>query len=133
KTRWIYFTAGGREEGGDPYLRRLYRARLDGSDVQLLTTEDADHNITFSPSGAYFVDTYSRVDLAPVTVLRSADGKTVRELEHADLSQLMARGWKFPEPFHAKAADGVRDVYGAIFRPSNFNPSKKYPILDSIY
>jgi|SRR5277367_114200 len=133
KDRWIYFAAGGREEGRDPYLRHLYRVKLDGSDLQLLTPEDADHNVTFSPSGSYFVDTFSRVDLAPATVLRSADGKMVRELEHADLTQLMARGWRFPEPFRAKAADGVTDVYGAIFRPSNFDPAKKYPILDSIY
>ena len=133
KNRRIYFIAEGREEGSDPYLRHLYRVNLDGSDLQLLTPEDADHNVTFSPTGAYFVDTYSRVDLAPVSVLRSADGKQVRELERADLTRLLAAGWKYPEPFHAKADDGVTDIYGAIFRPSNFDPSKKYPILDSIY
>jgi dipeptidyl-peptidase-4 len=133
KNRWIYFTAGGREEGRDPYLRHLYRAKLDGSDPQLLTPEDADHNVSFSPSGAFFVDTYSRVDLPPMSVLRSADGKILQELEHADLSRLLAKSWRFPEPFHAKAADGVTELYGAIFRPSNFDPSMKYPILDSIY
>jgi dipeptidyl-peptidase 4 len=133
KNRWVYFSAGGREEGRDPYLRHLYRIRLDGSDLQLLTAEDADHNVSFSPSGAYFVDTYSRVDLAPMSVLRSADGTVLRELEHADLERLLAKDWKYPEPFHAKAADGVTDLYGAIFRPSNFAAAKKYPILDSIY
>ena len=133
KNRWIYFTAGGREEGRDPYLRHLYRIKFDGSGLELLTPEDAAHNVSFSPSGSYFVDTYSRVDLAPVTVLRSAEGKEVREVEHADLSRLQAKGWRFPEPFHAKAADGVTELYGAIFRPSNFDPLKKYPILDSIY
>jgi dipeptidyl-peptidase 4 len=133
KNRWIYFTAGGREEERDPYLRHLYRAKLDGSAAELLTPEDADHTVSFSASGAYFTDTYSRVDVAPVSVLRAADGKVVRELERADLAGLLARGWRFPEPFHAKAADGVTELYGAIFRPSNFDASKKYPVLDSIY
>jgi dipeptidyl aminopeptidase/acylaminoacyl peptidase len=141
--RWVYFAASGREPGRDPYLRRVYRVKLDGSSLQLLTPEDADHLNTqpftfqspspFSPSGRYFVDTYSRADIPPVTVVRSADGKLVRDLEHADASQLLATGWKFPEPFQTKAADGVTDIYGLIYRPSNFDPCKKYPVLDSVY
>jgi dipeptidyl aminopeptidase/acylaminoacyl peptidase len=131
--RWVYFSGSGREAGEDPYLRNLYRVKLDGSDLQVLTSENADHSIAFSPSGRYFVDVYSRVDAIPHSVLRSADGKVIRELERADFQQLLAKGWKFPEPFVAKAADGVTDIYGVIFRPSNFDPSKKYPILDSDY
>lgn len=140
---WVYFTASGREEGEDPYLRHFYRVKLDGTSLQLLTPEDADHFNTptftfqnqspFSPSGRFFVDTYSRADAPPVTVLRSADGKLIRVLERADITGLLATGWKFPEPFHTKAADGITDIYGLIYRPSNFDPCRMYPVLDSIY
>jgi dipeptidyl-peptidase 4 len=129
----IYFTASGREPGEDPYLRHLYKGRVDGSGVQLMTPEDADHEISFSPSGKYFVDTYSRVDTVPRCVLRSVDGAVVREIGKADISDLLAAGWKFPQPFRAKAADGTTDVYGVIFRPSRFDPRRKYPVIDSIY
>jgi dipeptidyl-peptidase 4 len=140
--RWVYFAAGGREKG-DPYLRHVYRIKLDGTGLQLLTPEDADHlneplftfqnPSPFSPSGRYFVDTYSSAVIPPVTVLRTAEGRLAQELEHGDISQLLATGWKFPEPFQAKTADGVTDIYGLIYRPSNFDPCKKYPVLDSIY
>lgn len=143
KNRWVYFDAGGREKNEDPYLRHVYRVKLDGSDLQLLTPEDADHVNTplytmqnpspFSPSGKYFVDSYSRMDLPPVTVLRTADGKLVSVLERADISRLLKTGWKFPEPFQTKAADGITDIYGLIYRPSNFDACKKYPVLDSVY
>jgi dipeptidyl-peptidase 4 len=86
--------------------------RLNGRDLALLTPEDADHVITMAPSGRYFVDSYSRVDAAPVTVLRRADGRSVRPLEEADISRLLATGWAFPEPFTAKARDGETDLYG---------------------
>ena len=132
-SREVYFTAGGREQGRDPYYRHLYRIKFDGTDLQLLTPEDAEHEITFSPSGRYFVDRYSRVDLAPVTVLRRADGTFVRKLEEADLELLLATGWKFPERFCVKARDGVTDIYGMIIRPSNFDPSKKYPVIEANY
>lgn len=130
---WIYFTAGGREEGRDPYYRHLYRCTLDGSDLALLTPEDADHTVTFSPSGAYFVDTYSRVDLPPVSALRRADGALVATLEEADVTALTEMGWRFPERFAVKARDGVTDLYGCIFRPTHFDPHTRYPVLDSIY
>ena len=130
---WVYFTAGGREEGRDPYFRHLYRCTLDGADLTLLTPEDADHTVTFSPSGAYFVDTYSRVDLPPVSVLRRADGTLIDTLEEADISALTEMGWRAPERFTVKARDGVTDLYGCIFRPTNFDPSRTYPVLDSIY
>ncbi|MBL8265628.1 S9 family peptidase [Steroidobacter sp.] len=130
---WVYFTAGGREAGLDPYFLQLYRARPDGSRLQRLTPEAATHDINFSPSGKYFVDRYSRVDLPPVTVLRRADGRLLRTLEQADVSALMARGRQQIERFHAKGRDGVTDIYGTLYRPSNFDPNKRSPVLDDIY
>lgn len=133
RNRIVYFTAGGRE-AGDPHLRRLYRINLDGTGLKLLTREDADHDVTMSPTGRFFVDVYSKVNTAPVAVLRrSSDGETVQALEQADLEELLATGWRFPEPFRAKAADGKTDVYGVLFKPVNFDPSKKYPIIENIY
>jgi dipeptidyl-peptidase 4 len=130
---WVYFTAAGRERGRDPYHRHLYRVRLNGSGLALLTPEDADHVITMSPSGRHFVDTYSRVDAPPVTVLRRADGRMVRTLEQADITRLLATGWVAPQPFTAKARDGVTDLHGLMYRPSNFDASGRYPIINNIY
>jgi dipeptidyl aminopeptidase/acylaminoacyl peptidase len=129
----VYFTATGREPGSDPYYRKLYRVGLDGSGLTLLTPEEADHTITLSPSRRYFVDHYSRVDLAPKTVLRAIDGRVVRPLEEADVSRLLATGWKWPERFTVKAADGVTDIYGVIYRPSTFNAGRRYPVIDEVY
>ncbi|HEX5505700.1 MAG TPA: DPP IV N-terminal domain-containing protein, partial [Thermomicrobiales bacterium] len=129
----LYFTAGGREAGRDPYYRHLYRCKLDGAELELLTPEDAEHTVAFSPTGAYFVDTFSRVDQAPATVLRAADGRLVCPLEEADLSALLATGWRFPERFSVKARDGVTDLYGMLIRPSRYDPTRHYPVLDAIY
>jgi len=134
KARILYFTASGREPGRDPYLRHLYRVNLDGTGLTLLTPEDADHDVSFSSDGAYFVDTYSRADLPTVSVVRrAADGTVTQELERADVSRLQAIGWKAPEPFKAKAADGRTDLYGLIWRPTDFDPKKKYPVIENIY
>ena len=133
KARRVYFTARGRESGRDPYFLHLYRVRLDGSHLELLTPEDADHEPSFAPDGSCFVDHYSRVDLPPVSVLRAADGRLIRTLETADIEPLTAIGWKPPERFSAKAADGITDLYGVIYRPSHFDASKSYPVVDSIY
>jgi len=130
---WVYFTGGCHEAGRDPYYQHLYRARLDGSSLQLLTPEDAFHSTTFSPGGRYFVDTYSRVNLSPITVLRTCAGELVRVLEETDASLLEEMGWYPPEPFSVKARDGVTDLYGVIYRPSDFDPHKSYPVIDSIY
>lgn len=130
---WLYFTAGGREPGRDPYYRHLYRVPLAGGEPELLTPEDAEHTVTVAPSGGTFVDTYSRIDQPPVTVLRAADGRLIATLETADLSALLARGWHFPERFQVKARDGVTDLYGSIIRPSTYDPSRRYPVLDAIY
>jgi dipeptidyl-peptidase-4 len=134
KARLLYFSAGGREPGRDPYLRHVYHVGLDGTGLTLLTREDADHAVSFSPDGKYFVDVFSRVDLPTVSVLRRAeDGQIVKELEKADVSKLTAMGWKPPEPFKTKAADGTTDLYGVIWRPTNLDPSKKYPVVENIY
>ena len=134
KTRQLYFTAGGREPGRDPYLRHLYRINLDGTGLKLLTPEDADHSISFSRDGKHFVDAYSRADLPTVSVVRSAeDGQIVHELERADVRELQAMGWKLPEPFKGKGRDGKTDIYGLIWRPTHFDRSKKYPVVENIY
>ncbi len=131
--RRIWFTANGREPGRDPYFRHLYSVGLDGSGLTLLTPEDAEHEITVSPSGRWAVDRYSRVDLAPRTVLRSLDGKTVLPLETADISRLLATGWRFPERFTAKAADGTTDIYGIVLTPPDFDSTRRYPVLEENY
>lgn len=131
--RLIYFLAAGKEPGRNPYYKHLYRAPLDGGKIELLTPEDADHAVSISPSTEFFTDTYSRVDQPPVTVLRQSTGKVVMKLEEADLSALTATGWKPPERFTVKAEDGVTDLYGIIVKPTNFDPKKRYPVVDAIY
>lgn len=129
----VYFTTMGLAEGRDPYYNHLYRVSLEGGEPELLTPEDADHTVTFAPGGGYFIDNYSTVGEAPVILLRAADGSLVCELERADISALEATGWRAPERFAAKARDGSTDIYGVIFRPSDFDESKRYPVIDHIY
>ena len=131
----VYFTAVGREPGGDPYFNHLYRVALDGGPAVRLTPEDATHQISFAPSGTCFVDSFSRVDDPPVTVLRAADGAVLRELERGDIGRLRELGWTPPERFRVKARDGTTDVYGVLIWPSSFRaePAGRLPVLDSIY
>jgi dipeptidyl-peptidase-4 len=147
----IYFMGRGRELNHDPYQQYLYRINFDGSGLRLLTPEPAEHSVAasmptmgndgatvteqagFSPSGRYFVDSYSRPDLPPVFVLRSADGQLVKTLEKADISELRSGGYAPIEPFHVLAADGKTAIYGNLFRPSTFDPTRKYPIIDASY
>jgi dipeptidyl aminopeptidase/acylaminoacyl peptidase len=130
----VFFTGGGRERGRDPYLQHLYRIGLDGSGLRLLTPEDAEHNVSISPTGHYFVDSWSRADLPTVTAIRrTSDGAITMELERADISGLQALGWNAPEPFRAVARDGKTDIYGIIWRPTTFDASKKYPVVETIY
>jgi dipeptidyl-peptidase 4 len=132
--REVLFTGVGREEGRNPYFRHLYRVSLDGGAPVLLTSEDAHHDVTPTPSGAFVVDTRSRPDQAPVTVLRRArDGQVTRTLEEGDLSELEELGWRPPEIFRAKARDGTTDVWGLLFRPSHFDPARSYPVINSNY
>jgi dipeptidyl aminopeptidase/acylaminoacyl peptidase len=131
--RVVYFQGVGKEKGQDPYFRNFYRIGFDGKGQALLTPEDGDHTIDLAPSGKFFVDTYSKPDAAPVSVLRDAAGKAILELERGDISQLLAAGWKPPVPFTVKARDGKTDLYGLMFRPTNFDPARKYPIINNIY
>ena len=129
----VYFLAGAREPGRDPYYRHLYRIRLDGSSLQLLTPEDADHNVVVDPSGTAFLDTYSTVEEPPVSVLRDRNGSIILNLETADIQNLKDMGWKPPERFSVKALDGKTDLYGLLFKPTDFNASEKYPVVETVY
>jgi dipeptidyl aminopeptidase/acylaminoacyl peptidase len=130
---WIYFTAGGREKGRDPYYQHLYRVRFDSTELTLLTPEDAEHDISMPNSMKYFVDKYSRVDLPPVTVLRSIDGSLISVLEKADIALLLSEGYQIPKRFTVKASDGVTDIYGVIYLPTQIDKSQKYPVIDYVY
>lgn len=132
--RELYVLGYGREENRHPYYAHLYKASLDKvGTVKLLTPEDANHKVTMSPSGKYFIDTYSRVDLAPHSILRDKNGKLVCELAEADLTALYATGWKMPERFMVKAADGVTDLYGVMWKPFDFDSTRHYPIISYVY
>jgi len=132
--RQIWFRASGMTAGIDPYFVHYYRINFDGSGLTALTSGDADHHVAFSDDMKYYVDTWSRVDLAPVSELhRTDDGKVLAEIEHGDLQPLLKAGWRAPEPFAAKGRDGVTDIWGVIFRPTNFDSSKRYPVIEFIY
>jgi len=134
KTGAVWFVAGGKESGRDPYYRHLYKAKLDGSEMKLLTTEHADHDISVGENGKYFVDTYSRVDLKPHSVLRRMDdGKIIREIQQANVDKLESMGYKPPKMFKVKARDGKTNIYGVLYLPSDFDPDKKYPVIDASY
>jgi dipeptidyl aminopeptidase/acylaminoacyl peptidase len=147
----LFFLASGEPDASDAYYNRFYSVRLDGSDQRRLTPEDAEHSAppqppvlpdplglgtrlsAVSPSGEYFVDTWSRPDQLPVSVLRRSDGTLVRELARGELVDVDVPPAAFPEPFEALAADGVTKLYGTLYRPTDFDPAQSYPIVDSIY
>ena len=129
----VLFSANDREEGEDPYYRHVYRVGLDGTGLALLTPGDFDHQAQTSESAHYVVDNYSRVNTTPATALFDATGRKVMDLEEADLSLLMDAGYRFPEPYTVKAADGVTDLYGVMYKPYDFDPTKKYPIVEYVY
>jgi dipeptidyl aminopeptidase/acylaminoacyl peptidase len=132
-TKKVFFTAWGKEPGV-PYYAHLYSINFDGTGTKLLTPEDGNHRISFIPTGGYFIDTYSRVDLPPVSLLRSsADGSILMTLEKADIDLLKNVGWTPAEVFTVKARDNVTTLYGLMYKPSNFDPTKKYPIISHIY
>jgi dipeptidyl aminopeptidase/acylaminoacyl peptidase len=133
KARTVWFGANAREKGQDPYFLHFYRASLDGGPVVSLTPDDGTHTIDISPSGELVVDTFSKPDVPPTVVLRDARGGEVMLLAKADISMLLATGWKPPMPIKMTAHDGKTDIYGLLFRPTNFDPSKKYPIVNNVY
>ena len=134
RQRRIWFRASGVLPEQDPYYVHYCRVNFDGSGFKLLTRGNGTHSIRWSPDRKFFVDTYSRVDMPPVTELRrTGNGKLVCELERADWSELVASGWPMPERFVAKGRDGETDIYGVIWRPTNFDPAKKYPVIENIY
>jgi len=133
-TRTMWYEAAGREKGQDPYFIHLYRIGLDGKNQISLTPGAGTHAVQISPDGKYVIDTISQPDVAPETTLR--DGRTgtlIMPLEKADISRLLATGWKPPMPIKMTAADGKTDIYGILFRPTNFDPSRKYPIINHAY
>ncbi|HOT06878.1 MAG TPA: DPP IV N-terminal domain-containing protein [Methanotrichaceae archaeon] len=129
----VYFTGSGREAGRDPYYRHLYRAHLNGSALQLLTPEDADHSVQFDLDGTAVLDTYSRVDMPPATVVRNLNGSVIMNLENGDIGNLTDMGWRPPERFVVKALDGETDLYGLLIKPTDFDASLKYPIVETVY
>ncbi|MGM9479130.1 DPP IV N-terminal domain-containing protein [Pedobacter sp. GSP4] len=132
KTRTLYFFANGRE-AGNPYFSHLYKIGFDGKNLVSLTPEEGNHQVVFSPSFEYFIDSYSQPNVPAVTVLRSIKGNLINTLEKTDVSRLSATGWKAPTPVAVKAKDGKTDIYGLVFTPTQMDAGKKYPVIDYIY
>jgi dipeptidyl-peptidase 4 len=133
KTRTMYITAVGREPEEDPYYVHLYRVNIDTGDMKLLNPGVGSHGSTINDKNTYFIDTWSRVDTAPMSALYDTMGNKVLDLEKTDVSALLAQGYKFPETFAVKADDGVTDLYGVMYKPFDFDPAKKYPIIEFVY
>ena len=133
RTRRVYFTGMGREAGENPYYQHLYSVSLDGGPVKLLDKGDSFHSPIMDDASHYFVDNFSRVDTTPETALYDASGNKLMTLERADFSQLLANGYQFPEVFKVKAADGVTDLWGTMYKPFDFDSTKVYPIIDYVY
>ncbi|MFZ0272513.1 MAG: DPP IV N-terminal domain-containing protein [Acidobacteriaceae bacterium] len=132
--RQIWFEASGMNAGEDPYYVHGYRINFDGSGLTPLTSDKANHHLEFSADGKYYTDLWSRVDLPPTLALfHTEDNKQILQLENTDIGKLTAAGWHPPEVFTAKGRDGVTDIWGVIYRPANFDPKKKYPVIEDIY
>ena len=130
---YVFVLGQGHESGEDPYYQHLYRVNLDGSGLTLLNPGDFDHRVTMGESSRFFVESYSRVNTTPASALFSASGEKILDLETADFSALTEAGYEFPELFKAEADDGVTDMYGVMYKPYDFDPSKKYPIVAYVY
>ncbi len=133
KARVIYFLAVGKEAGRDPYFAALYRVNFDGTEMKLLTPESADHDVTMSPDGRYFIDVASTPEMPATAVVRDDDGTVRVDVARQDISKLVASGWKPLTPITVKARDGKSDLYGFLFKPTDFDAAKRYPIIDHIY
>lgn len=132
KTRTLYFMGGGKE-AGNPYFAHFYKVGFDGNNLTLLSPALGNHQISFSPTANYFIDTYSQPNVPAVSELRDLNGKLISTLDKTDVSRLIATGWKAPTPVNVKAADGKTDIYGLVFTPTKMDPNKKYPVIDYIY
>lgn len=146
KKRVLYFTANGREynyelkgkgisnnEKEDPYYLHLYKVNFDGTGLKLLNEGNFDHSVSMNDNNNFFINNYSRVNTVPKSALYNSEGKKIMDLETADFSSLFAAGYKFPEPFKVKAADGITDLYGVMYKPFDFDSTKKYPIIEYVY
>ena len=129
----IYFMANGKEKNEDPYYQHLYRVSTEGTRLKLLNSGNFDHRVNMDESNQYFINNYSRVNTQPKSALYNATGKKIMDLESSDMSQLMAAGFKYPETFKVKSADGVTDIYGVMTKPFDFDPNKTYPIIAYVY
>jgi dipeptidyl-peptidase-4 len=133
KNRVIFFIASGNEAGSNPYYRYLYRVNFDGTNLQLLTSDEGDHSISFSPDHTYFIDSYSQSYVPSVYVVRDKNGKLITTLEKTDISRLEATGWKPCRPFTVKSANNEFDLYGFWYEPTHLDTQKKYPVIVHIY
>ncbi len=133
RTRQIWFMANGREPGRDPYFQHFYRIGFDGKGLTLLTPEAANHAVALSPDGRFFTDVYSTPDTPPVAVVRDRNGRVVQSLERADITALVASGWRAPIPVTVKARDGRTDIHGLMYVPTQLDTTRKYPIINHIY
>ncbi|MEP6765832.1 MAG: DPP IV N-terminal domain-containing protein [Gemmatimonadaceae bacterium] len=133
EARQLWFVGVGKDAERDPYFRHIYRIGLDGKALTLLTPENGDHRVSWSPSFKYFIDNWSTADRPTTSVLRDATGRLILTIEQADISKLLATGWKPPTRITVKARDGKTDLYGLMFTPSSLDSAKKYPIINYIY
>ena len=133
KLRTVYLTGNAKESNEDPYFLHMYKVNIDGSSLKLLSAANHDHSVNMDDSKRFFVDNYSRVNTAPISALYDANGKKLLDLEVTDMSGLMQAGYKFPEPFKAKADDGITDLYGVMYKPFDFDSTKKYPVIAYVY
>ncbi|CAD0321335.1 S9 family peptidase [Xanthomonas hortorum] len=131
--RRIWFTASGMDARKDPYYRQLYSVDFDGHQLTRLTHTDADHDVTIAEDGRHYVDVYSRPDLPPVMELHAINGRLLQQVEQGNIDKLLAAGWRAPETFVAKGRDGRTDIWGMVVRPRDYDPSKKYPVIENIY
>ena len=133
KKRVLYFSANGKEPNEDPYFLHLYSINFDGSGMKLLNPGDFDNTMNMNDNQKYYVTTFSRVNTVPKSILYAADGRKIMDLETADFTSLLATGYKFPQPFKFKADDGITDLYGVMYKPFDFDSTKKYPVIEYVY
>lgn len=133
KKRVLYFIANGKEANEDPYYLHLYRVNFDGTGLRLLNPGEFEHGSSMNDNEGYFVDNFSRVNTIPKSVLYNSEGRKIMDLETADFSSLFAAGYKFPQVFKVKADDGITDLYGVMYKPFNFDSTKKYPVIEYVY